>query len=321
VGVRGDEAYTRLVRWYPAAWRERYGEELATLMSDDLEGRRPNLAYRARVAAHGLFERGRRAGVLGRDATPSQRRTAGALVIFGAWWAMVLAGASYAKMSEHFASSVPPALRARPEDAYRVVAGLGLAGLGVVAAGALVAAPAFVRFLRGGGWPRVRAAYVRAALASVVTAFAVAPLSMWAHHLSVAQRNGGDAPYGAAVVAWALAVAVALALWSAAAVRSVRQLSLSDRALRAESALSLALTLVMAGVVAGFATWWSSMAHAAPSFLTGTPVGTGASPVTVHLVVTMALMVAAVAVAGFGAVRVLGATGPRRPAPGARATS
>jgi hypothetical protein len=50
-----------LLRWYPRAWRERYGEELLALIQDNLQEGRP--AWRLQLSAiwGGLAERGRQA--------------------------------------------------------------------------------------------------------------------------------------------------------------------------------------------------------------------------------------------------------------------
>jgi hypothetical protein len=48
----------RLLRWYPRAWRERYGEELLALIQDTLDEGRPTWRLRFSVAWGGLRERG-----------------------------------------------------------------------------------------------------------------------------------------------------------------------------------------------------------------------------------------------------------------------
>ena len=51
----------RLLRWYPRAWRERYGEELLALIQDTLDEGRPTWRLRLSVAWGGLRERGHQA--------------------------------------------------------------------------------------------------------------------------------------------------------------------------------------------------------------------------------------------------------------------
>jgi len=50
-----------LLRWYPRAWRERYGSELAALIQDDLDEGRPAWRLRLSVIGGGLRERFRQA--------------------------------------------------------------------------------------------------------------------------------------------------------------------------------------------------------------------------------------------------------------------
>jgi hypothetical protein len=47
-----------LLRWYPRAWRDRYGEELLALIQDTLEEGHPAWQLRLGVAWGGLRERG-----------------------------------------------------------------------------------------------------------------------------------------------------------------------------------------------------------------------------------------------------------------------
>ena len=84
-----------LLRWYPASWRDRYGTELVALMEDDLDGRRPTFAYRASMAASGMGQRLRAAGLVGDGAAPEVRVRAGALVVLASWVALVLGGAAF----------------------------------------------------------------------------------------------------------------------------------------------------------------------------------------------------------------------------------
>jgi hypothetical protein len=51
-----------LLRWYPRAWRERYGEELLALIQDTLDEGRPTWRLRLGVAWGGLSERAHQAG-------------------------------------------------------------------------------------------------------------------------------------------------------------------------------------------------------------------------------------------------------------------
>ena len=294
-----------LLAWYPPAWRERYGEEMLALIDDSLEGRHPPLALRASLVASGLRQRARDAGLTGTRASVSQRRRAGSLLVLVAWSAFVLAGAGFAKVTEHFSGSLAPAQRSLPQGAYDAVVAAGALGTALVVLGALIATPAFVRHLRRGGavklWPHLRAALV---LVLVALAGAVA-IALWAHHLTSAQRNGADAVYGAAVVAWAVLVAAALARVTSCAVVAVRAMEIPRRVLGVEVVLALGLTGAMSVVTAGALTWWISMSTRAPWYLVGAPAGSHRAGVPLNLVGVVAMMVVALAAAGLGVGRVV----------------
>ena len=96
-----------LLRWYPTSWRERYGDELITMVEDGLQGRRPSVRLRLSLVRAGLREQAHDLGVLGRAGPPADRVKGGALLVLVAWAAFVVAGSSFAKLSEHFGSSMP----------------------------------------------------------------------------------------------------------------------------------------------------------------------------------------------------------------------
>ena len=303
MSVRGSDP-DRLLRWYPPAWRARYGDEMGALMADDLAGRPPTPRFRFSIAAAGLRERGHAAGLLGDRTPPAERVRAGALLVLGAWAAFVVAGASFAKLSEHFDAAVPAASRDLPWAVFRAIETLAVVGSLLVAAGALAALPALVRALRAGAWPRLRRPVLGAGAASVLVAAGTVGLVAWANRLSVAQRNGADGYYVVAFVVWGLAGAATLALWTWAAIAAGRRLTLTRRVLVLEAALAGGLALCMAAMTAATALWWAVVAVDAPWFLGGTAAGSHPSVFEPRLAATMALMLAAVAAAGYGVVRI-----------------
>ncbi|HVA05979.1 MAG TPA: hypothetical protein VNG12_04475, partial [Acidimicrobiales bacterium] len=204
----------------------------------------------------------------------------------------------------HFARALPIASRPLPQDAFDVVAALGVIGVTLVVLGAIAALPSFVRFLRAGGWSQVRRPVLRAGVLSALTVGAVIPLSAWAHHLSQLQRNGGDGLYSAAFVAWALVAAGTLAQWTVAGVMAARRIDLPRRVLHVEVLLAVAVAGTMVLITGATALWWGAMAKDAPWFLEGTARGTTPSPFNVQLVLTMALMLTAALVAAYGVVRI-----------------
>ena len=301
-----------MLRWYPPAWRARYGDELMAMIEDEPGARRPTFRFNASMAWHGLRERGHEAGLLGDGASPGERVRSGSLLVLCAWAAFMLAGASFSKASEHFARALPPAGRGVPQVAFDVVAVLGVVGVTLVAVGALLAVPSFVRLLRIGGWTHVRGSVLRASLLTVVTVAGVLTLSEWAQHLSGFQRNGGDGFYAAAFGAWALLAAVTLGQWTGAAVAAARRIEFAAGVLRLQALLAIGVAGVMVVITGATALWWSSMAQSAPWFIDGTARGTSPSPFNLQLVVTLALMLAAALSAVYGVSRIVRAAGGLR---------
>ena len=294
-----------LLRWYPAAWRARYGAELAALLEDSYGGRVP-LRQRLSLAGHGLRERARGSG-LADGAEAGQRARSGALVVLCAWPAFVVAGGAFAKYTEHWDAVTPAAARWLPAAAYDAVVAGAVVGAAVLAAGAILALPAFVSFLRTGRGAELRAVAVVAAVLSAVTlAMAVAAV-LWAHGHSATQRNTTSVLGLGLGGLWVLSLVATLTAWCALVVAAVRRLELSAPVLRAEGALAVALVVVMAVVTAGTVTWWAAMATSAPRFLSDGLLGSWGPGVAPELVGTGLVMVGGLAAALAGARRVVAA--------------
>lgn len=281
---------SNVLRWYPPAWRTRYGDELVDLISDTVEGRRLSLTMRLSLAWAGLRERGHESGLVGDQESPTGQARAGSLLVLCSWTAFVLAGASFSKLSEHFAQSMPPGSRMAAHIGFDMVATFGVLGMLFVAIGAGVALRSVVTYLRTGGWSPVRRATLQAMVLTVITAGAIAPLSLWAHGLTSLQRNGSSGAYSFAITVWAIFIALTLASWSRAAVKCVRHMELPRRVLQIEAGLAVAVVFIMIVITAGAAIWWGDVASHAPWFLQGTNYGSSASPLTANLIVTLALM-------------------------------
>ena len=299
----GPDGLGRLLRLYPSAWRDRYGDELVALLEDELDGAAPGVRLRLSLAVSGLRQRARSSGLAGEGGDAPLRLRSGALVVLVGWAILLVGGAAFAKASEHFPSAQPPGAQTIARGAYGAVVALAVTCGVLVLTGVLLALPATVRFLRGGGWPTVRRRVHVAVLAVVGTGFATIGLGAWAHHLDVHARNGGDAAYSAAFLAWGALVAVTLGLVIAAVVALARRITLTRVVLRAEGRLAMAVAVLAAAVTAATGLWWTGMARGAPWFLAGTRPGTSPSPVTVQLVLVEGSLVLATLVAGYGAVR------------------
>jgi hypothetical protein len=294
----------RLLRWYPASWRNRYGDEFLALLEDRLEEAPLTIRLRSSVVIAGLRERCYGSGMLGtRSSPPTQRRT-GSLMVLVAWFIMIVGGASFVKMAEHFRAALPSSSRAVATVAYDTTALAGLLGTLFVVAGAIAAVPGFVRFLRENKWPEVFRTFVRSVVSSLVLVVATVGLASWARHLNTAQRNGGDHLYSGAFLAFALVVVITIGLWTRTGVAVASRIDFTPRELRRESYLAVAVSFASIVVVASAAVWGIQIGLHAPWFFNGTAAGVAASPWSAQVVATMLVMTLATATALWGATRV-----------------
>ena len=134
-----------------------------------------------------------------------------------------------------------------------------MAGL-IVIAGALLAVPALLRFLRSGGWPSIRTQTLRAASCTLLTMALTAPLLVWAHHLSARQRNGGSIGYSLLFLGWAALVVATLVLWTVLAVVAASKVTFSRAVLTIEAGLAVAVALAVVAILVATSVWWILMA-------------------------------------------------------------
>jgi hypothetical protein len=307
---RGPYDATRLLKWYPLSWRIRYGDEFVAYVEDTLDGARPTPGFLFSVAAGALRERGHQSGLVGQRSTPAAQSRAGSLLVLCAWSAFIFAGASFSKLSEHFARAMPVGSASPARIGFDIVAACGALGMILVLVGAIVALPSFAAFLRSGGWTTTRRPLLTALAISVLALGTLFPLAQWAHHLTGAQRNGGDGTYSLAFVAWALVIALALGSGVRAAVRCVASMEISPRVLRVEARLAMALSFLMVAMTAGAVLWWAEVASNAPWFLQGASYGTSSSPLTLNLLFTLALMLCAACAGALGVRRIAHSSRP-----------
>lgn len=200
--MRGsDPRLARLLRWYPRAWRDRYGVEFLAMVEDTLAGRRPGLRLRVNVAWAGLRQRGHDV-LAGPVATRLERLHK---VLWGRWWEAFLAGLAVALLEYDLAQPAPAHPRAWAVttvlDALLAVA--ALAGVSVLVGLAAVAS-AFRRFLRDGGWTLIRRRVAWAVVTTAASGGGLAVLALtsgWAAAGPVAAGPGGagNAGFGACV--------------------------------------------------------------------------------------------------------------------------
>jgi hypothetical protein len=269
-GRSRDPVVASLLRWYPRAWRQRYGEEFLAMVEDGLDGQRPTWHLTVSVAWAGLRERGRALG--------SRRALAwgahGIGSVFGRWWPIW--------MTAYMLAFLPTALKASaPVDrAWQVTAALAalvavtaFTGLAVLVGG-LVAFPAFRRFLRAGGWASIRRRAAWAAGATVVAGGALTALGLGSRSHTYTQLNGSSADFFW-VSGTALALTGALGLWATTAKVTATQLDLSPRKRSAEAVLG-ALTLNGVSVMASANVTLIAAVHSSVSLLLLAIAGLGA---------------------------------------------
>jgi hypothetical protein len=293
----------RLLLLYPASWRARYGDELATLI-EELDGS-ARMSWRVRldIVRAGLAERVRVLAL--RGLPPHEQAREGSLLVLYAWMLFALGGFGVAKASEHWKAVTPAGKQGLPAgafDALLVAAGIGAA---LVLIGVAILLPRLAATIKHGGWTKIRRPILRAALLTLATLAATFGLARWAHSLTPAARNGHSAAYTGVFAAWVLLFAACLFAWAAAAAATARQLTLSPRLLRFEVRLSAAVSATMATMTIATAIWWGSLAKAAPWFFNGRPVGSTASALVSNMIVPVVLMLCATALGLIGANRAI----------------
>lgn len=289
-----DRRAERLLHWYPAAWRARYGEELTGLIVDMSDGRRLSWRLRADVAAAGARERMR---LNGGDARGGGR------AVLWAWAMFVLAGMMVAKTSEHWQSALPPGGHLVASLAFGALTVLAATTAVLVLAGIALTIPSLVAFLRSGGWPQIRRWILSAAALTGILVAATVGLAAWAHALTPFARNGHDALYGAAFLTWVALGTTTLLVWTRAATATADRLSLSPTTLHLHARLTTPIASLMALMTVATVTWWVAVAVTAPGALTGSAADPHASPVVPALIVAAVLMTLATALAASGARR------------------
>jgi hypothetical protein len=285
--VDQDEAArraARLLRWYPAAWRARYGEEFTELLIADIR-ERPRFATRALDVAHGgIVARLADAGLAGLPARAAagpgarDRQVRASLVSLGCAAAVFLGfgAALWSQLTIGWQWAAPASGMATVATATTSAAMLAFLALGAAAAlpaacavavqavreprGALtvpavVFAAATTAVFVGGrhfgnGWPGTggHRGLVPAGLAAFEWATSLSVSAYWAH-------PGALAAFPAAELAWMAVSPLALAAAVIAAATLVRRAEFPPRLLAFEARLGTAACAVMAVFLAGCSCW------------------------------------------------------------------
>jgi hypothetical protein len=290
---------SRILRWYPSSWRERYGHELTALFEDTFgEGPIP-WRIRAATAKAGLVQHLRASGLGGDHERPADHARSGSLLILCGWAFFVVGGAMLAKFNERWSDAAPRHERWLPTAGFVAIEVAAALGALIVLTAGLIALPALLNALRQSGWAFVRRQVGRVAGIGLVTLAIGIPVVTWAHHLSSQQRNGGLDLYTACFFVVGLLAVATLATTTLSVVSLAARLDLSTNAVVWLARLALAMVTVMALVAAGTAVWWISLAVHAPSVLGGR--------VPLDLVVIGVLMAAGLVLGATGSTRVTSA--------------
>lgn len=301
--------FERVLRWYPPNWRAHYGPGLVALLEDTYGENPVPLRIRASLARAGTVERAREVGVLGETTSSNDRLRVGSQLVLCGWSLFVIAGAIFAKFTEHWNVATPAAHRTLASIGDSAVQWAGVVSAITVLVAALFVFPVVVRLVRAQGWTSIRRPVRRNALAVGSVAAFIAGLTLWAHRMSFHQRNGGTIGYTIGFLVTGVVALVAIATATSTAVTVTRELDFSRRMLRLLSSLALGLTVLMGVIVAGVALWWASEAIYAPHFLANN-IGNGfistSNTLPPALVVAGALMLLGLSSAFAGSLRVLG---------------
>jgi len=271
----------RLLRWYPAAWRARYGDEFTELLMAEFAEQPRSWRRAADVACGGLLARLTRAGLAGRPPESLEQAQVGlataacsfgAFLTFGiAMWAQLTIGWEWEPPSTAATTIAMTAMSA----AVLLLAALAL--LAVVpliwsAAGALRRGPAWhllrpllLAVLGAGvlvagsrhfenGWPGTGAhawaqqGLVPAGVAAFTWAATLSVSSYWAHPAALGA-------FPAAEIAWMAVSPVALIAGVAGVTGFVRRLNVPPRILAYEARLAGGAAAAMAVFLAGAGCW------------------------------------------------------------------
>jgi hypothetical protein len=309
----------RLLRWYPRAWRSRYGDEFAELLVADIEERPRSRSRTADVIRGGLVARLGQAGLSGGGALePGTARTSASLASLGCC-AVIFAGVGGAMWSQltavwQFPGSAPADVIATifvMSAAMLVLAVLALLAVFGVAwrvirlrppslrgPSALFAAGLAVVVVGGrhfeNGWPGTgghHLSVVPSGVAAFSWASTMSVSSFWAHPAVLAVLPRAE-------LAWMALSPLAVAAAVAGAVTAVRRAGrspgvLSPAVLRFEARLGRAACVAMAVFLGGACAWVTAWIPR--------PFHPGAIDVAGLVILTLALAVARQAASQAGA--------------------
>jgi hypothetical protein len=274
--VNPEQRATRLVRWYPKTWRERYGEEFTELLICDITERPRSAARTLDVARGGILARLAMAGLgawsLDTGPDPADRaRTslawlAGSLAVF-----LGFGAAMWSQLTIGWQWSAPDTTATRVATIVMSASMAGFVVLAVAAAAPILCSPripgrpallvlagATVLVIGarhfGNGWPGTGGhpwagrGLVPGGVAAFCWASTLSVSSYWAH-------PGWLSHFPAAELAWMAVSPLAIAAVVAGLVMIIRRSDLSEHALRFEAWVGIAAAAVMVLFLAGCCAW------------------------------------------------------------------
>ena len=279
---RAEPRAARLLRWYPHAWRDRYGEEFTALLLAELAEQPRSWRRTVDVACSGVLARLTNIGVTGNELEPSVQIRAslatlgcavGVFLAFAiAIWSQLAIGWQWSR------PDTPPTAVAMfaMSAVMLILLSLGLLAVLPIAWTVLIrirrgqAARLWVPsllFLLGGfalvvgsrhfaqhGWPGtgghlwVGRGVVPSAVGSFAWAATLSISAYWAHPAALLSFPAGE-------VAWMAASPIAMIAIVVGAAKNVRRLELSPRLLRYEARLGSAATAAMIAFLAAACLW------------------------------------------------------------------
>ena len=279
--MRAGRRAARLLRWYPKAWRSRYGEEFAELLIADISERPRSLTRTADVVRGGIVARLAAAGLCGCTLEASAQVRAGLtalgwcvaiFVSFGAaMWSQLTIGWQWSE-PDTAATTVAMVVMSAAMLAFLVLALSAAAPVlwsagsriargprhGLLGPATLVVACAVIMFVGGrhfgngwpgtGGHPWARQGLVPGGVAAFSWASTMSVSSYWAHPSALAG-------FPAAELAWMALSPLALAGLAGGAAALVRRTELTARVLDFETRLGTAACAAMAVFLGGCCAW------------------------------------------------------------------
>ena len=271
----------RLLRWYPKAWRARYGDEFVELLVSEMVDRPRSFGRALDVARNALVARAAAAGLGGQplDHPDGHRRSlvavGAALSVFvvfalaiwsqltiGWQWsapntaatssAMLVMSVAIVAFGVILLASTMPIVWSVARELVRERSGRLLRPLLLTVAGLVVLVVGTHHFANGwpgtGGHPWAHQGVVPGGVAAYAWASTLFVTSYWVHPAALGAFPTSE-------VAWMVVSPVALGSLLVGTAKLLRRLELSDRVLRDERRLAFASTLAMAAFFTGAGLW------------------------------------------------------------------